>query len=92
MNIHVVWLIKLIVLQKCLHFQGQFFSVQFLFCTFISHALHDLQILCPYCDAFANFVGRRLLEIVVMSGKCVNILNTIVFFELSYLFLFKKCW
>lgn len=36
MNIHGVWLIKLIVLQKCLYFQGQFFLPFFLFASLAS--------------------------------------------------------
>lgn len=36
MNIHGVWLIKLIVLQKYLHFQGQFFPLFFLFASLAS--------------------------------------------------------
>lgn len=54
MNIHGVWLIKLIVLQKCLHFQGQFFSSLISAWYSISDAFHEL-LLLPLPLVFSNF-------------------------------------
>jgi hypothetical protein len=46
MNIHAVWLINLIVLQKCLHYQEQFFSLIYLFThSFIHSFIHSLLLL-----------------------------------------------